>query len=236
MRVDLQAAYILHTRPYRNTSLLVDLLTPDYGRVAGVAKGVRANSRAGRQRRAQFQPFTPLLVGWSGSAELKTITHFEARQPALAMTGKPLFSAMYLNELLCRVLQQQDESQALFALYQLTLERLAAGDTLDILLRRFELGLLSLLGYGIELEYDADSGEQIVPGCDYYFDVELGFRQVQSTAGQGLGGSLFRGSELLSLAAGDYTPEVRRMARQLCRQALQVHLGDKPLKSRELFA
>ena len=232
MRVELQPAYILHTRPYRNTSVLVDFLTPDYGRVAGVARGVRAASKAAKQKRALFQPFTPLLVSWSGKSELKTITHFEGEHRSPVLIGKQLFSALYINELLCRLLKQQEESRQLFALYQATLEQLQQQQGVDIVLRQFEFGLLDFLGYGIDLGNDSETGGPIDGGRDYYFFADHGFRA--GSAGP-MTGERFAGAELLSLQRGDFSPEVRRMAKRLCRLALQVHLGDKPLKSRELF-
>lgn len=233
-RVELQPAYILHTRPYRNTSMLVDLLTPVYGRVSGVAKGVRGASKAAKQKRASFQPFTPLLVSWSGKSELKSIIHFETERTPLQLTGKKLFSALYINELLCRLLQQHEESQQLFVLYQLALQQLVAEETIDIVLRRFELALLACLGYGIELGIDSETGAAIVADRDYRYDADQGFRLFSAVA-EPLAGEIFAGADLLALAQADYTPQVRQMAKRLCRLALGFHLGGKPLKSRDLF-
>lgn len=234
MRVELQPAYILHTRPYRNTSLLVDFLTPEYGRVAGVAKGIRASSKAARQKRALYQPFTPLLVGWGGKSELKSLTHVEGERAPLVFSGKKLFSALYINELLCRLLKQQEESLPLFALYQLTLHELLEQEDIEIVLRRFELGLLDVLGYGIALDVDSETGQAVEVGRDYRYYAEQGFRAVTGVS-EATTAELFTGDDLLALQRGDYSLEVRRMAKRLCRLALGLQLGDKPLKSRELF-
>lgn len=234
MRVELQPAYILHTRPYRNTSVLVDFLTPEYGRISGVAKGVRGGSKAAKQKRAVFQPFVPLLVGWSGNSELKSVNHFETEQAPLALAGKKLFSALYINELLCRLLHQQEESQQLFALYQLALQELIQQEEIDVVLRRFELQLLACLGYGIELGFDSETGQAIESGRDYRYYADQGFRVFAGVA-EPLAGELFSGADLLALAQSDFNPQVRRMAKRLCRQALGFHLGGKPLKSRDLF-
>ncbi|MDB4470821.1 DNA repair protein RecO [Deltaproteobacteria bacterium] len=235
MRVELQPAFILHTRPYRNTSVLVDFLTPEYGRVTAVARGIRSGAKSARQRRAVFQPFTPLLVGWGGKAELKSLNHFEGEEAAYFLTGKSLFSALYLNELLCRLVRQQEENSQLFALYRLTLKTLQLDQDIDIVLRRFELELLALLGYGIELAVDAETGLAVEVGRDYRFFADRGFCATAPGVTERSARDLFLGDDLLALSQGDYTPEVRRSAKRLCRQALHFHLGGKPLKSRELF-
>ncbi len=236
MRVELQAAYVLHTRPYRNTSMLVDFLTPDYGRVSGVARGVRGSGKAAKQKRALLQPLTPLLISFSGNSELKSINQFEAERIGLQLSGKKLFSALYLNELLCRLLSQHEDSEVLFMLYQQALQQLQDQALIDVVLRRFELGLLQFLGYGLELTVECETGEAITAGQDYQFYADQGFRLLPANSKEKASGYYFPGSELLSLAAGDFTPEVRRLAKRLCRMALGVHLGAKPLKSRELFS
>ena len=235
MRVELQPAFILHTRPYRNTSVLVDFLTPEYGRVTAVARGVRSGTKSARQKRAVFQPFTPLLVGWRGKVELKSLNHFEGQGAAYSLTGKALFSALYVNELLCRLVRQQEEGSQLFALYRLTLKTLQVEQNIDIVLRRFELELLALLGYGIELAVDVESGLAVEAGRDYRFFADRGFCATQQGVAEVSAIDLFSGNDLLALSQGNYTLEVRRVAKRLCRQALHFHLGAKPLKSRELF-
>lgn len=237
MRVELQPAFILHTRPYRNTSVLVDFLTPEYGRVTAVARGVRSGSKSAKQKRASFQPFTPLLVGWRGKSELKSLNHFESEQAAYRLSGKKLFSAMYMNELLCALVRQQEESSQLFALYRLTLQSLQLEQDIDIdiVLRRFELELLAFLGYGIELAVDAETGLAVEAGRDYRFFADQGFRAVAPGVADASVINMFSGDDLLALSQGEYTLEVRRVAKRLCRQALHFHLGGKPLKSRELF-
>lgn len=235
MRVELQPAFILHTRPYRNTSVLVDFLTPEYGRVTAVARGIRSGSKSAKQKRALFQPFTPLLVGWGGKSELKSLNHFESEQLAYCLSGKKLFSALYMNELLCRLVLQQEESSPLFALYRFTLQSLQLEQNIDIVLRRFELELLALLGYAIELSVDAETGLAVEAGRDYRFIADRGFRAVVLGVADSSAIDMFSGDDLLALSRGDYTPEVRRVAKRLCRQALHFHLGGKPLKSRELF-
>ena len=125
MHIDLEPAYLLHTRPYRNTSLLVDVLTPDHGRISAVVKGVRSSGKAAKQKRSLMQPLVPLLIGWTGRGDLKTITGVEARGPNYVLVGKHLFSAMYANELLTRLLQSLEPHPEIFSLYEWLLKALA---------------------------------------------------------------------------------------------------------------
>lgn len=228
----LQPAYLLHARDYRDTCLLVELLTEQGARVGAVARGAR-RARKGYSQRAILQPFQPLWVSFGGRGELKTLHTVESRAPALALRGKLLFSGLYLNELLCRLLQRDDPQPELFTDYERTVTALAAGGPVDIVLRHFELQLLRELGYGFSLTEDAAAGAPLEPGHYYRFDAELGLLADDGTAGAQ---PLFVGRDLLAFAAGDYSDEARRALKLLCRLALRPHLGDKPLLSRQLFA
>ena len=159
MRIDLQPAYILHTRNYRDSSLIVDFLTPDHGRVSGVVKGVRASSKSAKQRRSLCQPLVPLVISWSGKTDLKTITHLEGRSVPVSLQGPRLFSGLYVNELLTRLLQPQDHHPELYTLYEWVLKGLLEEPLIDVVLRRFEFRLLDELGYGVDLNRDSESGE-----------------------------------------------------------------------------
>ncbi|MBN4055419.1 DNA repair protein RecO [bacterium AH-315-K03] len=227
MRIDLQPAYILHTRNYRDSSLLVEFLTPDYGRVSGVVRGVRSTGKSAKQRRSLVQPFLPLLISWSGNTDLKTITHFERNGGPLDLKGQRLFSAMYMNELLIRLLQNYEQSPEIYALYQWALKQLLDVVYIDVALRQFEMQLLHCLGYGIDLS------TAVKPDAQYHFDVDNGF--VTNNPNQHTKENLFLGSDLIAITQGNYTEHVRKTAKRLCRLALSTHLGTKPLKSRELF-
>jgi DNA repair protein RecO (recombination protein O) len=235
MRVESQPAYILHTRDYRDSSLLVEFITPDYGRVSGVVKGVRSSSKTARQRRSLMQPFVPLLIGWSGNSDLKTITRFENTTAPLALTGPRLFSAIYVNELLTRLLQHDDRNFEIYFLYEWVLVNLLQDERLDVVLRRFELRLLQALGYGIDLSTEVATGEQIVPDRDYCFVVDQGFCRLEQISQPIDKQQQFAGAELIAIRQEEFGETVRQAAKRLCRLALAVHLGDKPLKSRELF-
>ncbi len=235
MRVDSQPAYVLHTRNYRDTSLLVEFITPDYGRVSGVVKGVRSTGKTAKQRRSLLQPFITLLIAWRGSSDLKTITHFETSAAPQLLSGPRLFSAIYVNELLSRLLQHYDQNPSLYALYEWVLQGLLNEEHIDVVLRRFELRLLEDLGYGIDFMAAVDSHEAIESDEHYLFIADQGFSQQQVLDQSVDKQRLFSGADLLAIREEDFNPSARRAAKRLCRQALQAHLGNKPLKSRELF-
>ncbi|MEE8056292.1 MAG: DNA repair protein RecO [Pseudomonadales bacterium] len=235
MRIESQPAYVLHTRNYRDTSLLVEFLTFGYGRVSAVVKGVRSSGKTAKLRRSLMQPFIPLLISWTGKTDLKTIIQFESCSAPLALVGPRLFSAIYVNELLTRLLQHYDNNPELYSLYQCALQGLLQEELIDVVLRRFELQLLDDLGYGIDLTVELDTERPIEADKFYLFESGQGFCLANNTSNAMGNSQLFSGEDLLAIARGDFCPQVRRAAKRLCRQALAVHLGNKPLKSRELF-
>lgn len=230
-RVSLQPAYLLHRKPYRDTSLILEAMTPDYGRVGLVAKGAR---RPRSQLPGLLQPFLPLLLSWSGRGELFTLTDAEGRGPLLMPPGRLSISAFYLNELLLRLLPRDDPHEALFQAYSKALDRLARNEEVEWELRLFEKRLLEAIGYGLQLTQAADGGgAPIQPDRQYCYHLEVG----PLPATERVGGLLLGGRTLLALATEETAvgPEVRGEAKQLMRAALALYLGDRPLKSRELF-
>jgi DNA repair protein RecO (recombination protein O) len=232
-RIESQPAFILHTRAYRDSSMIVEFLTADFGRVSGVIKGVRSSAKAAKQKRSASQPFIPLSISWSGKSDLKTIIQIEPRSAPLALKGTRLFSGFYINELLTRLLQPQDTHTQFYSLYEWALNGLLKEPLIDVVLRHFELQLLEYLGYGLELTVDVSSVSVISPDQYYRFYADKGL--VLTAQDMSSSDVLYKGEDLLNIANGNYTPAVRRTAKNLCRQALRVHLGAKPLKSRELF-
>lgn len=232
VRVQLQPSWLLHSRPYRDSSLLLDVFTADCGRLGLVARGVRRRSRGGSLG-AHLQPFRPLLLSFSGRGELQQLTAVEAPGAALGLAGERLFSGLYLNELLVRLLQRQDPHPELFACYGLTLEALAEAGEVAPHLRAFENQLLDTLGYHLQPDIDASSGETVQADRCYHFDPESGLWP--AGVAQPGGAPVYPGHHLLAMARGDYRGAVARSAKGLLRQALAVHLGDRPLRSRELF-
>jgi DNA repair protein RecO (recombination protein O) len=250
-RIDLQPAYILHTRPYRDTSALIDLLTLDYGLLRAVARGVRGTAS---RKRTLLQPFQPLLVSLSGRGELLALNQAEHAAPGFRLEANRLFSAMYLNELLMRLLQMQEAHPAIYRLYQQALISLQQQGSLETCLRRFEFRLLQELGYAWDLQVDAVSGETLQSEQIYLFNPEHGYQHIPLPMADQTP-VCFAGADLLGFAAvinAGYGQEdtsndqiigteglqadVARAAKRLMRQALQPHLGNRPLLSRTLFA
>lgn len=214
---DLQPAWLLHRRPFRNTSLIVELFLPRQGRVGAVVRGGRKDP--------SLSPFRPLLVELKPSGEMYSLRACEPRGPALNLQGKALYCGFYVNELLTRLLHRDDPHPDLWPLYEQTLEALCQGALLDVVLRQFEIGLLEEMGYGIDLGHDIQ-GEPVRANCYYQLNPEQGLL----SANKG-----YSGADLLAMLNGDWQADTRRTARQLCRALLAPHLGDRPLKSRELF-
>lgn len=216
-------AYFLHTRAYRETSLLVEVFSAESGRFSGSWRGGR------RSKGGAAQLFQPLLLEATGAGELKSVQRVEAAGLALPLAGTALFSGFYLNELLTRLLPRDEPQAELFVAYAGTLGRLAEGEAPEPLLRRFESQLLDTLGYGLDYGHDSDTGEAVVQASRYDFQPGRGF--LRSGAA-----SAVEGAALLRLAAGDFgDPAAAAAAKRIHRQALGRLLGPKPLKSRELF-
>ncbi len=217
-------AYFLHTRPFRETSLLVEILTAEGGRLASVWRGAR------RGKGSVPQLFQPLVLEAAGQGELKNLQHVEAAGPALMLQGAALFSGFYLNEIVTRLLPREEAQPALFAAYAETLGRLAENEAPAPLLRAFEVQLLDCLGYGLDFAHDSASGEAVAPGLHYDFHPERGFTRRYG------GETGISGTTLLRLAEGNFgEPEAAAAAKHIHRVALARLLGGKPLKSRELF-
>ncbi|MHA6492842.1 DNA repair protein RecO [Pseudomonas borbori] len=223
MLADSQPAYVLHSRAYRESSALVDFLTPQ-GRMRAVMRGARG--KAGTLAR----PFIPLDVAFRGRSELKSVSRLEAAGIPNLLNGDALFSGLYLNELLIRLLPEQDAHPAMFDHYAMTVLALAQGRAIEPLLRSFEWRLLDELGYGFALDQDRH-GQPIAGGGMYRLQTDAGFEPV----GQ-LQPGVFQGGEILAMAEADWTaPGALVAAKRLMRQALAPHLGGRPLVSRELF-
>lgn len=223
-----QRGFVLHRKAYSETSLLVDLFTEETGRLTVLAKGARAKRSAWK---SVLQPFTPLLLRWSGKGSLKILTKAEPASIALPLQQTALFSGFYVNELLCRVIEPETPNGALFQDYLCCLTRLAAEDFVEPALRTFEFQLLQTLGYGMSFTHCAGSGLPVDSEMTYRYREEKGF--IASLIKDNL---TFYGRELLAFDAQDFRePSVLQAAKRFTRIALKPYLGNKPLKSRELF-
>jgi DNA repair protein RecO (recombination protein O) len=226
----LERGFVLHQRPYRNTSQLLECVTAAHGRVGLVARG----SRAGRgSRRALLQPFTPLRLSWTRRGELGTLTDVEPDGPPAALTGEALLAAYYANELLLRLLARGDPNDAIHSCYSDCLLNLAETSNVSRALRLFELRLLRALGYGLELDCEIETGEPLRPDGRYLYDPEQG---PKAAADRIEDEHAYWGRELLALGREALDDEDSlRAARRLLGGILQCHLGERPLKSREVL-
>lgn len=231
-RIQHAQAHVLHRRPYRESSLLVDLFAQEHGRLRAVARGSRSG-RGGLGAQA-LQPFVPLEAAWTGSGALKTLTQAEATAPgAPRLAGRALYLGLYVNELLVRLLPEHDPHPALYGRYRQLLLELAGSVDAEPLLRRFELALLADLGYGLALDCDGRTGLPIAPECEYVYVAGTGI--TRAAAGGG-GRTRLSGADLIAMAADDYAAAgARHCAKTLLRAALAEQLGERPLRSRELF-
>ena len=225
---DLTPAFVIHRRDYRDTSLLLELFLASQGRVPAIARG----AKSGRSSRAMLlQPFSPLLVSLSGRGEVKALTRVEPDGRPMRLVGEAIYCGIYLNELLMRLLQREDAYPSLYIHYQQALTRLAQEESASQCLREFEISLLKELGYGLLLDRTADSNEPVVADRIYEYHIEQG---PVMTTGSAVG--RIHGQTLISLHRGESLDEQGQSeAKQLMRRVLGYYLGDKPLKSRELF-
>ncbi len=233
-RVSLESAYVLHQRPYQDSGLLLEVFSPNYGRVGLVARGVR---KAKGRWQSLLQPFVPLLLSWSGRGELGTLVDAEMSGAAQPLKGALLLSGFYINELLTRLLHRHDPHPELFEYYQallLQLSLLGEGSggqqSLQQRLRLFEKQLLEELGYALVLGHDVVTGAIIEADANYSY--RLGAGPVAVTHDL----LVIRGRSLLALAAGNLVDvDVLRDAKRLLRAALDQQLGGRPLHSRQLM-
>lgn len=220
----LEPAFVLHQQPYRETSQLVTLLTPGHGKLKVLARGAhRRNGLA-----PLLQPFQPLLISASGMG-LKKLTQAELGQPAYVLKKTALYSGFYLNELLARLLWEEQAQDQLYELYDHSLAQLATGKlAIEPILRHFEMQLLQILGYGLPFPREATDEAY------YVFQPDTGFIRCEDTSTVP-SHRLFSGITLAALQRGDFNAEILPRAKHLFRQLLHPLLGGKPLKSRDLF-
>lgn len=234
-RQDNQPVFVLHTYPFKETSLVVELFSRDFGRVAAVAKGARRPRSA---MRGMLQSFQPLLAAWSGKNELRNLHSLEWGEGLLLLQGQALMCGFYMNELLLRLLPREDAHEALFDYYAQTLRALsgvqAKSQDTAITLRRFELKMLQEMGYAVPLEHD-EEGVPIVPELTYLYIPERGACSLQSETRQQNGVQL-SGKTLLDMGRDEYSEaQTQQQSKQLMRMLLGHYLGDKPLHTRQLL-
>lgn len=233
MPVLLQPAYVLHRRAYRETSFLLEIFSQDYGCLSVIARGVR---KMRSPLSGLLQPFSPLLVSWSGKGELMTLTHTESRGGTCRLHGDCLFAGFYLNELLFYLLQKWDSQPRLFTIYENTLQALQKPILEPKILRSFEKYLLTELGYAIFPSSEHALTSNISVEKYYRFIPEQGFVISEMSASPSAQTNIFLGEHLLAIANENWADEeVLRAAKRLTQLLLLPLLGAKALHSRRLL-
>ena len=229
MRVQQQAAFILHHRPFRDTSQILDVLSREHGKLSLVARG----SRGPKSRlRGVLRPFMPLEMSWVQRSDLGTLTGAEMHGAPLRLSGDALLSGYYVNELLLHFLHRHDPQPEIFDIYVRAIEALGAAEEVAPCLRQFEIELLGALGYALNLDHEANTHEPLQADLSYEYRFEQGAVSVARSEGQ----LVFAGAVLTAIAEQRFEePDVLRAANRLLRQVINFHLGGKELKSRKVL-
>lgn len=228
-RVHDEPAWLLHHRPFRDSSRILDVLCRDHGRLSLVARGSRS---AGSRLKGILRPFMPLRLSWVMRREMGTLTGAEVDGAPVSLTGDALLSGYYVNELLLALLHRHDPQPEVFAAYGEAIGRLTAAVDPAATLRRFELEALALLGYAVVLDHDTGTGQALRAGEHYEYCVPDG----PVPAGARRGPMVFSGSELQSIARQEFSnPETLASAGRLLRSVVAWHLGGRELKSRKVL-
>ena len=229
-RRDERDAFVLHTWPYKETSLLVEAFARDEGRVGMVARGAK---RPRSELHGVLQAFQPVSLSWSGSGELKTLTRAEWRGGLPLPSGSALLCGFYLNELLIKLLPREDPHPRLFDAYREALADLASGAPQAPVLRRFEVALLAELGYALVLAVEADTGAAIDPSARYHYAFDKGAQR--QAPPPGVRWPLVRGATLVALATGHYEDAATAAeAKRLMREVIDHHLDARTIMSRKV--
>ncbi|WP_029407364.1 DNA repair protein RecO [Thiomicrorhabdus sp. Milos-T2] len=234
-----QPAFVLHSRPYRETSALVTFFTPEYGKVNGVVRGVRGGRKTASQKTAILQPFQQLTLQWrekaNNASDLLNIQQIELSTLRFPLQAETNICGLYVNELLYRLLFPQVATEALFDVYQQTLyQLLASKNRADQAwsLRQFEFQLLTEMGHGLQCEQDVHQ-QAILAESTYQYYPQQGAVLLQNDSEQQ--GVLIQGDCLLALQEMRYCEDCLPQLKRLFRAVLALYLGDKPIMTRELF-
>ncbi len=229
MKVDFTPGFVLHRRPFKESSQIIDVLSRDYGRVSVVAKGSKHNKKG---QAGLLQAYQPLLLSWMGRGELYTLTAVESAGPGFLLQAQSALCGLYINELMVKLLPQAEADAGLFDIYQYALQGLQSADNNEVTLRLFEKQLLTELGYGLAIEYEYDTGEAVQAERDYYYLADTGLYRWQ----QGLSYPKLSGRSLQKLVSEQtFDRQSLTEIKQLMRRVIHFYLAGKPLQSRALF-
>lgn len=221
--------FVLHSYPYKETSLILEVLTRDFGRIPLMAKGAKRPFSA---LRGVLQTFQPLNLGWTGKSEIRTLTTAEWVGGLLPLEGGGLLCGFYLNELLVKMLARDDAHPALFDHYVATLNELAHGETAPIVLRKFERALLKETGVASNLGRSSETGDPVESDVLYVVDPEAGPRKARSWDR----GPLVLGKTLQDMEAEDYSDlTTQNQSKILMRFLLAHHLGNATVNTRQIL-
>ena len=228
-RIQQEPAWILHHRPFRDSSQILDILSREHGRLSVVARGSRgAKSRL----KGILRPFLPLKLSWVIRSDLGTLTGAEINGAPLSLQGDALLSGYYSNELLLNLLHRHDPQPEIFDIYCGVIQGLASNASVSPSLRHFEIELLRTLGYAINLDHDTDSLQPLIPDRQYEYRPEQGPVAVSGRHGQ----MIFSGARLQAIGMQQFEdPNVLRDAGRLLREVIAFHLGGKELKSKKVL-
>ena len=223
--VYLQPAFILQQRKFKETSLIIDVMTRDFGRVSLLAKGVR---KTRSKTAGLLQPFIPLTMSYFGKTGLKTLTGVEIKQPFIQLQGLALYCGFYVNELVSCFLHQYDPHPEVFSYYDECLSSLSDSSKIEAALRNFELNLMDAVGYGLQLEYDFRTEKSVDPLRKYHFIADQG--PIEALDGH------YSGKTLQAMKSREFTdPQVLIEAKILMRTVINIYLHGKKLKSRAVI-
>ncbi len=229
MRVEQQAAFILHHRPFRDTSQILDIISREHGRLALVARGSRGQKS---RLRGILRPFLPLSVSWVQRSDLGTLTGAEMGGGPVQLNGDALLAGYYVNELLLHFLHRHDPQPEIYDLYVQTVNALCANGSVAPCVRQFEIELLRQLGYALNLEHEAESHQPLQAEQNYEFRFEQGPVRVARSSGS----LVFSGAILSGIANQEFEDAaVLKAANRLLREVVGFHLGGKELKSRKVL-
>ncbi len=225
-----EPAYLIHQRPYSETSQIINLFSRHYGRVDAIAKG---SKRPKSKFKSFLQPFSPILVSWSGRSQLKTLRSVDISSGKQSnVSRKHLMSAFYLNELILSFLTTADPYPDLFDAYSLAINNLSNADSSEIILREFEIQLLTEIGYAINFQTEAMSSKKIEPNLSYRFIAEEGFVSSVTSSPRD---TLIKGSVIQSIDRKDFSqPQTMRAAKRIIRESVKYHLSGKELNTKKV--
>lgn len=229
MKVELTPCYILHSRDYRESSLILEVMSREYGRISLVAKGAKRNKK---HQGINYNLYQKYLMSWVSRTELGTLIDIEMAATMNSLSPQQMMTGFYMNEIILRLLHKHESHPELFDSYDATIIELAANNTEQTLLRYFEKILLQSLGYGVIFDQDQNTGGPIIAEDDYCYKLDIGPCSDKQASGIAVSGKTLIELDNESLTDTKNKNEAKILLRSLLKQ----YLGDKPLASRQLYA